>query len=416
MSDAVIEAKREEQAAKGSEEKKEGIIIREKTPEPVKEAITKEQAVEAGWSEAEIKQAEERKMFTSKEEQDGLDAEKKKAEEAKKSEEARKAKGTTEEEEEKKKAEAGEKGKAGESTQEKRQVSRGQDFELSEADQVEFEKVFKPGSNVHGLYRGMRSQRTRAQVAERERDDLLIKNKMLEKNQAGLNDRLTKLELPGAEGEEEGDPEDKPLTMRALKNLEKERDLKRKENKAVSDQQTDSLSEAMKEQEEFAKSEYPNYTEVVALGEDVVKGKVKLDPVTQKKVLKLKRDLVSAAENADKFTIDDYNIADIAYELGSLHPDFSKAGENPSGKNADQTNQNGDNTERNNRGQTPDKIKRIEKNAQRRNSSASISGGGGSRVVSPEDVTLEDANAMSAEQRDQFKKEHPREWNKIVRG
>jgi hypothetical protein len=98
----------------------------------------------------------------------------------------------------------------------------------------------------------------------------------------------------------------------------------------------------------------------------------------------------------------------IAYEIGQLHPSYGQRAEKNGEFVKPEPKANG--------GLTPDKMKRIEENTLRRASSASVSGGGGRRAVSPDDVSLADLNRMTATQRLSFREKHPDQYAKLLRG
>ncbi|MBK8871867.1 MAG: hypothetical protein IPN19_12765 [Elusimicrobia bacterium] len=215
----------------------------------------------------------------------------------------------------------------------------------------------------------------------------------------------------GNQGDEFGmeDPEDKPLTVKAWREIQ----LREQEEKVRRDQEVNSravtLNEAQRSQEDYAEGIYPDFDDVVGKAKDVIKNLDAIpEPWKRAKAVKLFRELQTAATNADSLGLDDYNGAIIAYEIGQLHPSY--------GQKADQNGEVLKPEPKANGGHTPDQMKRIEENTLRRASSASVSGGGGKRVVSADDVTLADINKMDTRQRLNFREKHPDQYARLLRG
>jgi hypothetical protein len=175
------------------------------------------------------------------------------------------------------------------------------------------------------------------------------------------------------------------------------------------------VSEAIKTQEEYAKSLQPDFDTTVKLSTDLIQHLDELVPdiKTQKRIIKRFQELQVAAANADKLGVDDENAADIAYELGKFHPDYGKS---TNGQASDIDGQPKRPDTKANGSLTPEQMKRVADNTQRRTSSASIPGGGGKRTISVEDVGLKELNDMNSEDRSKFKTNHPERYSKLMRG
>jgi len=126
-----------------------------------------------------------------------------------------------------------------------------------------------------------------------------------------------------------------------------------------------------------------------------------------------------AADHADQIDLDEYHAALIIHEIGQLHPQYgSNAEDTTTEKNGDASESDGKpiDPKKGNGTLTPEQMKRMEENTQRRASSASVSGGGGKRTISVDDVDAKVLNGMSYSQRQEFKSKYPDRYAKILRG
>lgn len=283
-------------------------------------------------------------------------------------------------------------------------------FKTPEQEKV-FLDAFGAGTPQRAMYFRMKHERQQRQAVEAERDRMAQEAKLLKERL----DALERGQKP-QETDEEGnaiDPEDRPLTLKQLREMQKAEAEEYQRKQQEQQSRAAKLAEAQVTQEEYARSLYSDFDDTVKRAQEVIQN---LDAVVpekwrQAKAIKLIRELQTAAANADKLGLDDYNAALIAYEIGQMHPDYGSK----NGNSAD-TDGNLSRPEKANGGHTPEQMKRMEENTQRRASSASIPGGGGRRVVSVDDVSLADLNRMSAEQRQAFKSKHPDRFAKLLRG
>ncbi len=282
-------------------------------------------------------------------------------------------------------------------------------FKTPEQEKV-FMDTFGPGTPQRAMYFGMRDERRKRQQAQEERDRLALEVQM-------YRDQKSMAEKPQVETDADGnviDPDDRPLTMKQLKAMQKAEMENLNKQQADLQERSGKVSEALKTQEEFAKSSIPDFDETVKLAADLVQN---IDQIPEKwkrdKVLKLVKDLQITAATADKYGLDDYNAPMISYELGQLHPRYGK-GSTDSKAETDGTPKVDPKA---NGSLTPEQMKRIEENTQRRASSASLPGSSaGRRVVSVDDITIKDVLKMSPEERFKFKKDHPEKMQKLMRG
>lgn len=357
-------------------------VVEEKVERP-----SVEQAKAAGWSATEIESAKKRNMLTD---------------------------GELSTEEAKDKKEAGEKVKAeailkaNEKPEEKKDVKPQVNFldemdrELTPEQEKVFLENFPPGTKPRAFYFRAKNERHRRQAVEARNRELEEQLKNAPKVEKKVLDE---------EGNEI-DPDDKPLTLKQLRELQEKERVEYEKKQSEQQERSQRVTEAQTFQEEYAKSIYPDFDDTVNKAKEVMQNLESLIPEKHKqiKAVKLFRELQTAAAQADKIGVDEYNAAMIAYEIGQLHPEYGKKAEiKPDGKQPlVDPKANG--------GLTPEQMKRAEANTQRRASSASIPGGNGKRTVVAEEVTHEELNRMNYEDRSRFKKNHPNEYAKLIRG
>lgn len=373
-----------------SETIQETVEIEEPEVKVVNEIPTRDDVKARGWSKAEIESAEKRGMIANP-----------KKEEEKKTV-AVKAEEKSEPKQEEKVAEVVKVEENGG----KRNPSGIPAYDLTEEQQKALEGILPPGNPMRGIYFRMKNERTARQRLEAE----LAKERAARE---ALETKMTAPQVAKAEGDGEKteDPEDRPLTIRALRELEAQNAMEAERRAQEVNARAAAVAEAQQAQEEYAREIYPDFDETVTRAKEVIKNIDAIpEPWKRAKAVKLFRDLQEAAARADSLGLDDYNGAIIAYEIGQLHPLHGK-------KADEQTNGNALRPEpKANGGLTPDKMKRIEENSQRRASSASVAGGNGRRLVSPDDVSLAELNRMTVGQRLSFREKHPEQYARLLRG
>jgi len=341
-----------------------------------------------GWSSKELEAAEKRGMIPKKEEK--KPAEPVKAEE--------------------KQSEPAEEPKAEEKKPAEKPRSSWPEFELTPEQQKVWDQTFPPGTPPRGLIHRLKNERLQRQAAQ-------ARIRELEAQMSAVSAPKPEKKVEIDENGNEIDPEDKPLTMKQLREMQKKEAEEREQQENELRNRARVVKDAQKSQEEYVRSLYPDFDEVVKAATVVLPKLDELvdDPKIQKRAARLFHEMEVAGANADRLGPDDYTAADIAYELGVLLK--------PYGTNHGQSAEphNDGKPERPepkaNGGLTPEqKMKRIEDNTQRRASSASIPGGGGRRSVTPEEVSLADLNRMNFQERQRFKDKHPDQYAKLLRG
>lgn len=365
----------------------EKIILTEPVKPEAKALPTRDEVRESGWSENEISIAEKNGMLKTEKKEEA-----KPAEPEKKPDEKPPEKEITEE----KPAEV--------------KKSSLPDFEIHDpAKEKVFLETFGAGTPQRAMYFRMKNERLARQNAETERN-------IERKKREDLEARLAAFEqinnIVKDENGNEIPEEDRPLTLRQLREIgQKEREEKAKQEEENLQRHT-VISQAQKEQEDYARTVYPDFDESARLAAEIVTGNFAIieDKVKRDKAMKLFRDLQAVSARADEFDFDGYNGAIIAYELGQLHPKFGKNGNEPTSTGSPKD-------PKANGSLKPDNtMKRIEENNLRRASSASVPGSGGQRVVSADDVTLSDLSKMTSLERLKFRESHPGRYAKLMRG
>lgn len=262
--------------------------------------------------------------------------------------------------------------------------------------------------NGQALYWGQKKERRSRQRLEA---DALTKQAALQKENDDLRAQLAKKpeEIDPLETDEERavreaaeaaanvDPRKKPLTIEDLERLEKEKADKAAEEQKLRTQRADEIKEALNFQQEDAKKRYADFDEATEKVADILRAansgtleKLYEDPKVRSRVFQKCRDLLLAYAKADTFEEGDFNAADMTYELAKEHPDFGAEPRNNAPKKGE-TDADGN----------PESARRVISNANRRGSSATLNGGG-SRRVSLEELTPEQARRIPTSK-----------WNKL---
>lgn len=369
----------------GKEEGAEGFEI----PAPVEtvapKAPTSEDLQAAGWSKKDIETAEKRGMVRGEEEKKPAAA------------------GVVVPEAEKPEPEKGE----APAPARKPGSIPGVDVDLKPEDEKVFLATFGPGSSPRALYFRAKNERHQRQAAEeRERQ----KDARIAELEASVRSGKA---APPVEGEEGEDPDDQPLTRKALREMRQKEQEEAAKKDQERQQQSTRVKAAQFDQDDFAKEVYGEKEFVHTAGtlaKDLVEN---IDGLVQEKhvkdkVLALYREFIQAAHNADQYDLDGRNASHIAMEIGMLHPNYGKPLE------SGQPKKTGTSTDpKANGGLTPEKLKRIEENTQRRASSASLTAGSGKRTMSPEDVDAATFNGWDYKTRREFRDKHPALYAKL---
>ena len=354
---------------------------------------TKGELKEQGWSASELEAAEKR----------GMVAEEKPDEEEK-----------PEPPKEEPKAEKPEEKKEEPKVEQKKSALPDFTFKTPEQEKA-FMDAFGPGTPQRAMYFRMKNERQQRQAAEAKARELEARIAAIEQGKA--QPRQTEVDEDG----NEIDPDEKPLTMKQLRELQARAQEEQQKKAEQESQRQSALAEAQRNQEEYVRSMVPDFDEKVQKAAEIIKrfqngtiDEIIPEGWKQKKLVTMWNQMKYLADRADQVGLDDYNAAFLAYEIGQFHPETEAT--RAHGPSAEDKDGNSKDPNKANGSLTPDQMKRLEATTQRRASSASIPGGGGKRSISVEDVTESDLVKMSYKERLRFKEKYPDRYAKLLRG
>lgn len=273
-----------------------------------------------------------------------------------------------------------------------------EDMEKDEKNLGEFTK------REQALYFKWKSDKKERQKAQAERDLVTIKEKTLreELNKSREAGELTQGKLKKINDLLSGDPDDitveaiqeilqstvakkeivedeKPLTKKDLLEIEQAKEEKQKQLSESSKQ----FVKRMTDLEDYGKTKFENYDEIILLAKEVIDGKIEIDDVVDHK--DIARKFITMIEDVD---VDEEQIASYVLKIAKKNPKFGKKSEEVKdpvkGKESKKVS-DGD-------------IEKIIKNAGKTQTSAAVSGGNGRRVVNVNDISLEDAGKLSLDE------------------
>lgn len=387
----------------------ETIEVANPAPEPEKaKGPTVDDLKSAGWSSREIELAEKQGRVKKAEQ-------KQEPKQDPKPEPEQKPEPKPEPKAEEPKEEPKKEGEEAKTEQKDRKHLPLPEINLTPEQEKVFLETFPPGSTPRGLYFRMKNERQARQAME-------DKLREAQARIAALETRRNEPE-PKLETDENGnviDPEDRPLTMKALKELQQKAQEEAQKQQEEAQRKQQSLVTAQRDQEEYVRSLYPDFDDKVGKAKEIIQrfqngniDEIVPEPWKQKKLISLWNQMRYLADRADQIGLDDYNAAFLAYEIGEFHPG-SKASRANGQQRADDNGSPKDPNKANG-SLTPEQMRRLEATTQRRASSASIPGGGGKRTISVEDISIEDLNRMSSDERRTFKEKYPDRYAKLLR-
>jgi len=303
--------------------------------------------------------------------------------------------------------------KEGENKDSKKEEKAEDKKEATDAEKKSFEDMEKNEDKLgeftkreQALYFKWKSDKKERQKAQAERDLVTIKEKTLREElaksrEAGelthtklkkINDLLTGdpdditieaiqdiLQEQVSKKEEEKE-EEKPLTKKDLLDIEKAKEEKQKQIAETSKQ----FVKRMTDLEEYGKTKFENYDEIIDCANEVINGKIEIDDVVDHKEIAQK--FIKLIEDPD---VDEEQVAAYVLRIAKKNPKFGKKTEES------KTPEKGKETKK----ITDGDIDKIVKNAGKSSTSTSVSGGGsGRRVVNVNDISLEDASKLSLDE------------------
>lgn len=237
--------------------------------------------------------------------------------------------------------------------------------ELSPEKENEIVRDFN--ANEKKLYWERKKERVKRQEAQREKELTAIQLAAAKREIELLKTGQPKSVEDSQEAKEQEVDEDdeRIMTVGEFKRMQKSKADEAEKVNA----QAQSIIKRVEVQEVEAKAKYADYDEVTKLAAEMIK--------TNKSYARV---LAQAANDPDE------NVAEVAYNIGRLHPNYGKTAKAEPKAETKQ-------------------IDRAIKNSEKRTTSASVSGGGGKSSVAEGDLTVEDVANMSAIQYGKLSKE-----------
>ena len=211
-------------------------------------------------------------------------------------------------------------------------------------------------ANEKKLYWERKKERIKRQEAQREKELTAIQLSAAKREIELLKTSNPKsVEESKEETQEVDEDDERIMTVGEFKRMQK---AKAEEAEKVN-AQAQSIIKRVEVQEVEAKAKYADYDEVTKLAAEMIK--------TNKSYARV---LAQAANDPDE------NVAEVAYNIGRLHPKYGKTAKAEPKAETKQ-------------------IDRAIKNSEKRVTSASVSGGGGKSAVGEADLSVEDVAKMS---------------------
>lgn len=256
--------------------------------------------------------------------------------------------------------EAGEEGTSEETEEvEEKDPKDAADEDLDPEEEQELVKNYN--DNEKSLYWKAKKERLKRQNAQSENEHTKIKLAAAQREIDLLKRGSKKDEADGEDENTEGEDDDaRVMTVGEFKKMLA--DQKKEQGKQNAEVQA-TIVRLEKQEAEF-KADHPDFDEVMDLAKELMDKR----PSYRKMLL-----AAGADPNEDA--------AEVAYSIGQLNPRYKKGG-SAKESNAD----------------TKTKVDKAIKNADKRTSSAAVTGGGTKRIVSEDDLTVEEAAALSATQ------------------
>jgi hypothetical protein len=263
----------------------------------------------------------------------------------------------------------------------KKEEPKNEEIKQEETKKDEEKKPEEPKLNIikpedvdpksRWLFNEMKNERRKRQEAQAEKDQYFIKLRVLEKE----NEQLKTTVEAKQEDSEDLFTEDKPKPVEKRVIEPDETDIKQIKARRLND--------GLRDAELDGKMKYTDFDEVNVLANEVLNTALetfKGDKKTLAYVRQLHDEMMHSAYLMSEGKDMDVNrtIADIAYELGTLHPKYGK-------KESDKS--SGTETKKD----ADSKVERVLDNAKVRTTSAALGGSGGKTFITEEDLTPEQA-------------------------
>ena len=281
---------------------------------------------------------------------------------------------------------------------EKKEETTEQNLSFENVEKDEKNLVTKFNKNEQALYWKWKSDKQERQTAQREYELSTVREKALKKELESLrsnhdisdaklkkvNELLTgpqdnitieAIQAILAQSAQADDSDDRPLTKKDLNELSE----KQKQEQREFEEKQKFVVGRINSAESIGKSKYDNFDDAINMAQEVINGKIELpDMLTADEIAKKLNERIA---NKD---LDPEKVADFVVSIAKLNPNFGKKQTNPASQAQ--------------RKETDENIDRIIKNASKATSSAAVNGGNGRRMVSLENLTVDDAAKLTPKQ------------------
>lgn len=232
--------------------------------------------------------------------------------------------------------------------------------ELDPEEEAELIKGYN--ANEKSLYWKAKKERLKRQDAQRESEHTRIKLAAAQKEIDLLKSKASP-ENDADKEPEEADGEEDDTRVMTVGEFKKMMQAQKKGQEAQNKAAQETIVRLEKIEAEF-KVEHPDFDEVAELAREMMKN----NPGYAKIML------AAASDPND-------NAAEVVYNIGRLHPKYKSGGAAPADAGSPAS---------------KNKVDKAIANATKRTSSAAVAGGGTKRIVSENDLTVEDASRLSA--------------------
>ena len=280
---------------------------------------------------------------------------------------------------------------------EKKEETTEQNLSFENVEKDEKNLVTKFNKNEQALYWKWKSDKQERQTAQREYELSTVREKALKKELESLrsnhdisdaklkkvNELLTgpqdnitieAIQAILAQSAQPNDSDDRPLTKKDLNELSE----KQKQEQREFEEKQKFVVGRINSAESIGKSKYDNFDDAINMAQEVINGKIELpDMLTADEIAKKLNERIA---NKD---LDPEKVADFVVSIAKLNPNFGKKQAPASQAQRKETDEN---------------IDRIIKNASKATSSAAVNGGNGRRMVSLENLTVDDAAKLTPKQ------------------
>lgn len=281
---------------------------------------------------------------------------------------------------------------------EKKEETTEQNLSFENVEKDEKNLVTKFNKNEQALYWKWKSDKQERQTAQREYELSTVREKALKKELESLrsnhdisdaklkkvNELLTgpqdnitieAIQAILAQSAQADDSDDRPLTKKDLNELSE----KQKQEQREFEEKQKFVVGRINSAESIGKSKYDNFDDAINMAQEVINGKIELpDMLTADEIAKKLNERIA---NKD---LDPEKVADFVVSIAKLNPNFGKKQTTPASQAQ--------------RKETDENIDRIIKNASKATSSAAVNGGNGRRMVSLENLTVDDAAKLTPKQ------------------